>query len=580
MYLPHASRSRITAAALALSSCGGGGAPPPPSQADGCPGSGLSGAGILCAPPSQFAGTTLTVSVPALTASERLAVILVNAGGTDRQTPVVTVTGTGAAPALVSSPAPARSLAVAADQADASRAARTRGIRTAHEDLRRLDALRLAALPPEPVSLAPAASPAPAVPAAVGDTRSFCHAHYLLDAAQRPQIVMQKANATLRAISPGLAAQFWVTDEVWDGFLTTLGDPVGDPQAAHPNTDAFLASLGAAYDGPVTAALATYFGAQSDFDSNDQMMFMFADLGSIGDAFPVGYFTSGDLRSRDATCLGSASNGADILFLTDPATFVSKGFDVAGMRDVEYPGTMAHELQHNVNFNERCLLTRVSTSCSSGSSDDDWVNEGLSMVSEDAAGYGLATDLSNSEFVRVGTYLREYRDYSLTRWEGDPAGNYGGVHAFMRYWLDQEGSTFTRAVVTSGQVGKAGVESVLGMPLSAAMLRWTKAMVFSGQPFSPLPALDYDPAANWSPLHQTLKYVGTTAGGSPVLRDAYVDYTPVPVAGNAFPSVRGDGWSAFVTGTGSGGGATVTVSTSAALKPHVLVVRFAGDLPR
>jgi hypothetical protein len=388
----------------------------------------------------------------------------------------------------------------------------------------------------------------------------------------RKKTAWQKVRAaTLRAVSPGLEAQFWVVDAVWADFQATVGD-----------TAAFFDSLGAAYDGPIKTALGTYFGAESDVDANGQMMFVFAGLGSAGGAFPVGYFTAGDTFALDASpgCTGTASNHADVLYLTDPATFVSKGFTALDIRDVEYPGTMAHELQHNVNYNERCRVTRLA-SCSQGASEADWINEGLSMVSEDAAGYGLATTVTDSEFIRVGNYLRVYRDFSLTAWEGDPAGNYGGVHAFMRYWLDQRDPTFTRQVVTSGVFGNAGVEQVLGMPLASAQLRLANALLFSGETFSPLPALDFDAGTTWSPLHQKLKWVDTSGPTTVIRAGSYVDYTPLPkpAAGN-FPPLRADGWGAYLTGTGSGGPATVTVRTTAPRKPHVLVVRFSGDLPR
>ncbi len=587
----------LAAAALSLAACGGGGGTTFTPPADGCDGSGLTTApGVRCFNPSQFSGNTLAVQVPTLGATERVAVLVVNAGGSDNKTgnptTSVAVSGTGAAPALIASPAPALAPAlVAGGAAAASLADRHRGMQEAHEALRRWDRARLAALPPEPLTAAPAPVSAAAAmtPADVGTaTRSFCHAQYSLNVNTGATIIsMVPASATLRAVSPGGKAQFWVTDAAWNGapasgttpaipsLTATLADGGSTPAA-------FFQAVGSAYDGAITTALNTYFGAQSDYDGNGQMMFVFADLGSVGDAFVAGYFTAGDLRPLDASadCSGSASNAADVLFLTDPTTFVSKNFPVADLRDVEYPGTMAHELQHDVNWNERCRLTRLPI-CNTFQSDDDWVNEGLSMVSEDAAGYGLATSLTDSEFVRVGKYLREYRDYSLTRWESDPVGNYGGVHAFMRYWLDQEGPTFTRRVVTSGKTGTLGVAAVLGRPFSAAMLRFTNAAVFSGETFSPLPALDYAAGAAWSPLHQKLKWDRPLPAGGTVRDDAYVDYTPLPVpVGTPFPHLRQDGWGAFLTGTGSGAAATVTVTSTALLKPHVLVITFTGTLPR
>jgi hypothetical protein len=245
---------------------------------------------------------------------------------------------------------------------------------------------------------------------------------------------------------------------------------------------------------------------------------------------------------------------------------------------------MAHELQHNVNYNVRCLTAAVrAPGCASGRSDESWINEGLSMVSEDVAGYGLATTLTDNEFVRVGNYLRVHRDYALTLWEGgDPSGNYGGVHAFFRYWLDHQGATFTRELETSGLSGRTGVEAVLGLPLETAMIRWTNAMLFSGESFSPLPAWDYAAGTTWAPFHDVLKWVDRSVSPN-VLRGppTYVDYMPLPKPiGPAFPALRTDGWGAYMTGKGTNSTATVTITSTAAVKPHVVMVRFTGSLPR
>jgi len=521
--------------------------------------------------PQDFSGSTLTASFTGLGAGEQVAVMLVNTDGDDNFVPQVTVTGVPSPPARLAEPLPASLLAMATGAPPEAAVDRRQGIEQAHEALRRWDAARLAAAAAaSPVGLAPATAAAPVVPAVVGDARTFCHAFFQLGTGGQ-EIVVRRRGATLRHVSG--QAQFWVTDEVWPAFQTAITD-----------LPLFWSTVGGAYDGPIKSALGTYFGDESDIDANGQMMFVFASLGSVGNAFPVGYFTPGDTLTRDASanCTGSGSNHADALYLTDPATFTSKGFPADDIRDVEYPGTMAHELQHNVNYNERCVKSRVLPGCTQFNAEDDWVNEGLSMVSEDAAGFGLATTLTTSEFRRVGNYLRVYRDYSLTRWEGDPAGNYGGVHAFMRYWLDQQGPAFTKQVVSSGLFGRTGIEKVLGVPLETAMIRFANALVFSGETFSPLPAWDYasGPGVPWSPLHQVLKW-DDRSGATPVVRDgAYVDYTPLPAAPASFLPLRADGWGLYLTGKGTGGTATVTVSTIAPFKPHVVLVRFTGTLPR
>jgi hypothetical protein len=69
--------------------------------------------------------------------------------------------------------------------------------------------------------------------------------------------------------------------------------------------------------------------------------------------------------------------------------------------------------------------------------------------------------------------------------------------------------------------------------------------------------------ANWTPLHSKV---------------AYLNYEALNPGGRSL-TLRKDGWNAFVTGNGLGGAATITVSSSAEVKPTVVVVRFSGTLP-
>jgi len=70
--------------------------------------------------------------------------------------------------------------------------------------------------------------------------------------------------------------------------------------------------------------------------------------------------------------------------------------------------------------------------------------------------------------------------------------------------------------------------------------------------------------AGWSPLHVRLRHL---------------DWQPLPAVG-ADASLRTDGLAVLVTGPSAGGPATLTVRSAESVKPHVVVARFAGDLPR
>jgi hypothetical protein len=397
-------------------------------------------------------------------------------------------------------------------------------------------------------------------------------------------------------------------------------------------------TLGSYYEGTVSAknpapvtkrirqALGDSFGPESDVDRNGRVIFLFADLGKVPGAsggFTVGYFYSGDVtdpQDTSAGCTGSGSNGADMLSLLDPCTFNMNGlsgtptsctggggYPFAKVIDEQTPGVMAHELQHDVTFRARCLPPASSASAACRSIEDPtkdlWLNEGLSMVAEDLAGFGLH---GVTERTNVGSYLNCrssnlcFSQVSLTSWPvdadgnslADPIGHYGGSHLFLRWLLDRAGG----ACVTGAAGGCAQTRSLVGSTLGArqavaasaslsfaapltfeeSYARYATAALFSGEGLplfgtypgypatTPAPAFDFAPfPAPWGPLH--------TAVGR-------VAYTTLPMAAKI--SLKSDGWNAYVTGVGLGSEATVLVTSSAAVKPRVAVVRFKGSLTR
>jgi hypothetical protein len=58
----------------------------------------------------------------------------------------------------------------------------------------------------------------------------------------------------------------------------------------------------------------------------------------------------------------------------------------------------------------------------------------------------------------------------------------------------------------------------------------------------------------------------------------HLEWQPLPAAGTV-ASLRTDGIGVFLSGPAIGGAASVAVTSREAAKPHVVVARFAGDLP-
>ena len=158
--------------------------------------------------------------------------------------------------------------------------------------------------------------------------------------------------------------------------------------------------------------------------------------------------------------------------------------------------------------------------------------------------------------------IRGYTGRSLTRWEGDPIGNYQGAHSFFRYFADRRGAGFARALV-DGAGGVAGVESALGEPLPRAMADWATALLLSNEAGAPSQRFSYL-GDGWSPLHERLRYL---------------DWQPLVAAG-APATLRADGIAVLVSGAAAGGPAEVRVQSVRERPPYIVVARFSGDLPQ
>jgi hypothetical protein len=152
----------------------------------------------------------------------------------------------------------------------------------------------------------------------------------------------------------------------------------------------------------------------------------------------------------------------------------------------------------------------------------------------------------------------------------------------------------TRALENRSLTGKANVEAATGVAWELGFARFVTAAMFSNEDISATaggtiastnsllasPSLNYlgdGLSPDYVPWHH---YTGScTIAGTRYdkPRLAYVAYTPLTTISSV--TLRRDGWAALATGPGSGGAATVTVRSSAAVRPHVAVVKYSGPLP-
>lgn len=450
--------------------------------------------------PSDYTGGILTANFADLQPNERLGVLLVHSGGDDNATAEVDVEGVAPADAARAQPAP--KLAVSSMGPSVS-------LRSLHDTVRALQAMAT-----------PGTAAAEAAPP--DDHRGFC-------------------------VVQGLDFGHHLRKQATRVLETEHGDFfVDDDDLAH-YAPAFIDQLGAAYETNVWPADTQTFGSPTDVDANGRIIILLThELGAhLNGGWLIGYFGDADLtnaRDSSATCSGNGSNHGEIVYLNDVENGAANGWSADDLSSNIYPETLAHEIQHLLNLGHRC----VEKSCDG--KQDTWLNEGLSKLAEDLAGYGWNSNIGRGEGARYlsraapDAVIRGYDGRSLTVWEGDPIGNYQGAHSFLRFFADRAGPAFATRLASGDDV-----ESTLGRPWPRAMAEWASALLLSneaGAPFS------YS-GASWSPLHERLRSLDARSPGTATLRK--------------------DGIAAFVSGSGQGGPAKLTVRSAGT--PWVVVVR-------
>jgi len=448
--------------------------------------------------PGDYVHGALTADFPALQPGERIGVLLLHPAGADNAPATVEVTGVAATDAL----AVPKAALLAAHEAGGAHAA--------------VHAV-------QPWLATPAKTVAALTePAPSGDHRGFC--------------VVQGLDFSHHLRKPATRV-----------LQTSHGDFfVDDDDLAHYAPD-FITNLAAAYETNVWPADTQAFGAPTDVDGNGRIIVLLThELGAhLNGGWLIGYFGNADLtntRDDSTDCGGNGSNHGEIVYLNDVLNGAANGWSAIDLSSSIYPETLAHEIQYLLNLGHRC----VEKSCDGPQ--PAWLNEGLSKLAEDLAGYGWNSTIGRGEGARylaratADAALRGYDGRSLTFWEGDPIGNYQGVHSFLRFFADRQGP----AVASQLQLG-GDVETVLGRPWPRAMAEWASALLLSNEPSA---TFNYSGPA-WSPLHERLRPLDVRTPGSVALRK--------------------DGIAAFLSGAGQGTAAKVTVKS--ADSPWVVVVR-------
>jgi hypothetical protein len=288
----------------------------------------------------------------------------------------------------------------------------------------------------------------------------------------------------------------------------------------------------------------TAFGSESDKDGNGVVIILLTD--AVNALTPdctngriLGFFWGGDLLAVNG------SNQAEVFYAMVPAPKTDNCTAAERQRTLyRIKPTLIHEFQHMVSFNQHALVR-------GGTSEETWLNEGLSHFSEELAGRlipsfecagftSCRSQYSSGNLFNVWDYLEGTEGHFLVmpdkssgtleergagwmfvRWQADQFGN------------DSLGTNVTRSLVQTSLNGAANISAVSGVDFPTLVGEWLLATYADDLP-------GFTPAS----LRITFKSWGfrkvfqdnCCASGSAF--DRPFPFNPVPITSASFPYAR------------------------------------------
>ena len=195
----------------------------------------------------------------------------------------------------------------------------------------------------------------------------------------------------------------------------------------------------------------TLYGKESDINGDAHVSILLSEVvnkqaGTSG--LVTGYFFPGDLYEN--TSSNPCSNAQEIFYglVADPngsfGTPISSSFVTKNI----LPGVLAHEYQHMISFNQHVFIN-------GGSTEEPWLNEGLSHFTEDITGFG------NENWARVKIALAQISKTSLVTSTSPNLAERGLCYLFLRYLYEQssDGNTFIHKLYAANRTGVDNIEA-------------------------------------------------------------------------------------------------------------------------
>jgi hypothetical protein len=255
-----------------------------------------------------------------------------------------------------------------------------------------------------------------------------------------------------------------------------------------------------------------HFGNPLDVDGNGKILLLLLDIRDgyekRGDGYTAGYFYWGDMYHPSRIPEDQPrGNGADMLYVdTWPA----------GIGSAASFSTMAHELQHLINYSRRLEIKSSRLM-------DTWIDEGLSTAAEHLYGgvqqdrldwlshpRNLTASRGNNFYVWNGVWedqdsLTNYSTvYLFFQWLRLQADNGAGIYRDIIDALEPDYQAVTGAAARRIEAAYGSWETLLGSWFAASLLqrpsgRWGYKQELNFEPWYLKPELQHDHSISLAP---------------------------------------------------------------------------------
>lgn len=193
------------------------------------------------------------------------------------------------------------------------------------------------------------------------------------------------------------------------------------------------------------------FGHESDINADGHITILMTctvnQMASSG-GIVTGFFFPGDLYQRSS--LNPASNAQEIFYTLVPDPDGKCGASVTADFAVNniLPGVIAHEYQHMNSFNQHVFKSK-------GSTEEPWLNECLSHLSEDFTGFG------HENASRVKLFFSQPSRTPVISYGAPSLPERGACYTFLRYLYEQspDGDAFISNLYAGSLTGVANLEA-------------------------------------------------------------------------------------------------------------------------